>query len=156
MPRVNAHGLSPLARGELGARHQRHAPATDLDFADEEVVTTALFAVAMEQNRQIKAIHRHRLRLAGRVPSAAQPRRLCAAPEPAYGLRSGAVVNSAQGLTSLASQRLETLAVAARRDPGQAFEQSAKRGRVLVTGLARDQVNRIGGRFEQVLGFLDA
>ena len=41
------------------AQAQRHAPYADLEFTDEEVVTIYLFAVAMEQKRQIKAIHRH-------------------------------------------------------------------------------------------------
>lgn len=41
------------------AQAQRHAPYADLDFTDEEVVTIYLFAVAMEQKRQIKDIHRH-------------------------------------------------------------------------------------------------
>ena len=43
---------------EVGAG-QRHAPYADLDFTDEEVVTICLFAVALEQKRQIKDIHRH-------------------------------------------------------------------------------------------------
>ena len=38
---------------------QRHAPYADLGFSDEEVVTIYLFAVAMEEKRQIKAIHKH-------------------------------------------------------------------------------------------------
>ena len=38
---------------------QRHAPYADLEFTDEEVVTIYLFAVAMEQKRQIKGIHKH-------------------------------------------------------------------------------------------------
>jgi len=37
----------------------RHAPYADLGFTDEEVVTIYLFAVAMEEKRQIKAIHTH-------------------------------------------------------------------------------------------------
>jgi hypothetical protein len=41
------------------AQAQRHAPYADLDFTDEEVVTIDLFAVALEQKRQIKDIHRH-------------------------------------------------------------------------------------------------
>ena len=41
------------------AQAQRHAPYADLDFTDEEVVTIYLFAVALEQKRQIKDIHRH-------------------------------------------------------------------------------------------------
>lgn len=41
------------------AQTQRHAPYADLSFTDEEVVTIYLFAVAMEQQRQIKAIHQH-------------------------------------------------------------------------------------------------
>jgi len=41
------------------AQAQRHAPYADLEFTDEEVVTIYLFAVAMAQKRQIKAIHRH-------------------------------------------------------------------------------------------------
>src|SRR5512147_2869360 len=40
------------------AQAQRHGPCADLDFTDEEVVTIYLFAVAMEQKRQIKDIHR--------------------------------------------------------------------------------------------------
>lgn len=40
-------------------RAQRHAPYADLDFTNEKVVTLYLFAVAMEQKRQIKDIHRH-------------------------------------------------------------------------------------------------
>jgi len=41
------------------AQAQRHAPYTDPKFTDEEVVTIDLFAVALEQKRQIKDIHRH-------------------------------------------------------------------------------------------------
>ena len=45
---------------EVGwAQAQRHAPYADLGFTDEEVVTIYLFAVAMEQKRQIKGIHKH-------------------------------------------------------------------------------------------------
>jgi len=54
---------------------QRHAPYANLDFTDEEVVTIYLFAVAMEQQRQIKEIHRH----AGRYGRDGFPRR------PGYG-----------------------------------------------------------------------
>ena len=44
---------------EVGwAQAQRHAPYADLGFTDEEVVAIYLFAVAMEQKRQIKDIHR--------------------------------------------------------------------------------------------------
>lgn len=38
---------------------QRHAPHANLDFTDEEAITIDLFAVAMEQKRRIKDIHRH-------------------------------------------------------------------------------------------------
>lgn len=38
---------------------QRYAPYADLSFTDEEVVTIYLFAVAMEEKRQIKDIHKH-------------------------------------------------------------------------------------------------
>ena len=41
------------------AQVQRYAPYADLGFTDEEVVTIYLFAVAMEQKRQIKDIHGH-------------------------------------------------------------------------------------------------
>lgn len=41
------------------AQTQRHAPYADLGFTDEEVVTIYLFAVAVEQKRQIKDIHAH-------------------------------------------------------------------------------------------------
>lgn len=68
---------------------QRHAPYADLDFADEEVVTIYLFAVALEQKRQIKDIHRCRALLAGLVPTPARLRGLRAALEPARGLLSG-------------------------------------------------------------------
>jgi hypothetical protein len=45
---------------EVGwAQAQRHAPYANLDFTDEEVVTIYLFAVALEQKRQIKDIHTH-------------------------------------------------------------------------------------------------
>lgn len=45
---------------EVGwAQAQRHAPYADLGFTDEEAVTTYLFGVAMEEKRQIKAIHKH-------------------------------------------------------------------------------------------------
>jgi hypothetical protein len=45
---------------EVGwAQAQRHAPFANLDFTDEEAVTIYLFAVAMEEKRQIKAIHKH-------------------------------------------------------------------------------------------------
>jgi hypothetical protein len=45
---------------EMGwAQAQCHAPYANLDFTDEEVVTIYLFAVVMEQKRQIKVIHRH-------------------------------------------------------------------------------------------------
>ena len=45
---------------EVGwAQAQRFAPYADLSFTDEEVVTIYLFAVAMEQKRQIKDIHGH-------------------------------------------------------------------------------------------------
>ena len=45
---------------EVGwAQAHRHAPFADLSFTDEEVVTLYLFAVAMEQKRQIKDIHAH-------------------------------------------------------------------------------------------------
>ena len=51
-------GLSSLARGGW-VQAQRHAPYADLDFTDEKVVTMDLFAVALEQKRQIQDIHRH-------------------------------------------------------------------------------------------------
>ena len=38
---------------------QRFAPYADLSFTDEEIVTIYLFAVAMENKRQIKDIHTH-------------------------------------------------------------------------------------------------
>ena len=45
---------------EVGwALAQRHAPYADLGFTDEEVVTIYLFAVALEEKRQIKSIHQH-------------------------------------------------------------------------------------------------
>lgn len=45
---------------EVGwAQAQRHAPFADLSFTDEEVVTLYLFAVVMENKRQIKDIHTH-------------------------------------------------------------------------------------------------
>jgi hypothetical protein len=50
--------LSLLARGGW-VQAQRHAPYADLDFTDEEVVTIDLFAVALEQKRQIQGIRRH-------------------------------------------------------------------------------------------------
>jgi hypothetical protein len=45
---------------EVGwAQAQRHAPYADLGFTDEEAVTIYLFAVAMEQKRQVKDVHGH-------------------------------------------------------------------------------------------------
>ena len=38
---------------------QRYAPYADLSFTDEEVVTPYLFAVVVENKRQIKDIHTH-------------------------------------------------------------------------------------------------
>jgi hypothetical protein len=38
---------------------QRHAPYADLSFTDEEIVTIYLFAIGMENKRQIKDIHAH-------------------------------------------------------------------------------------------------
>lgn len=41
------------------AQAQRHAPYADLGFTDEAVVTIYRLAVAMEEQRQIKAIPKH-------------------------------------------------------------------------------------------------
>jgi len=41
------------------AQTQRYAPCADLGFTDEGLVTIYLFAVASEQKRQAKDIHRH-------------------------------------------------------------------------------------------------
>jgi ADP-ribosylglycohydrolase len=48
--------LQTLARRGLGTSP---APYVDLTFTDEEVITLYLFAVAMENKRQIKDIHAH-------------------------------------------------------------------------------------------------
>ena len=45
---------------EVGcAQAQRQAPFADLGFSDEEVVTVYLFAIALENKRQVKEIHDH-------------------------------------------------------------------------------------------------
>ncbi len=65
---------------------QRHAPCVNLDLTNGEVVTIDLFAIALEQKRQIKEIHQH----AGRYWQEWFPRLpsygLCAVLEPACGL----------------------------------------------------------------------